>query len=87
MTETAATSDWTKHQLHETDTGSSDVQIARMTERINYLTQHLAIHRKDISSRRGLLRLVARRRKLLDYLKRTENERYLALLKSLKLRR
>ncbi len=74
-------------QQHEKDTGSSSVQIARLTSRINHLTDHLGTHRKDISSRRGLLKLVAQRRKLLDYLKRTDNERYQGLLKALKLRR
>jgi len=85
MTET--TTELAQFQLHETDTGSSDVQIARLTERINHLTDHLGSHKKDISSRRGLLMLVARRRKLLDYLKETENDRYLNLLQALKLRR
>lgn len=74
-------------KLHEKDTGSADVQVARLTARINHLTSHLATHAKDHSSRRGLLRLVARRRKLLDYLKSTEEERYQKLIKSLKLRR
>jgi len=75
------------YQLHEGDTGSADVQVAIMTERINHLTGHLATHKKDISSRRGLLRLVSRRRKLLDYLAEREPERYQKLLKGLKLRR
>ncbi len=74
-------------KLHETDTGSADVQIVRLTERINYLTQHLSVHSKDHSTRRGLLKMVARRRKLLDYLKLTAEERYQKLLKSLGLRR
>ena len=74
-------------KLHETDTGSADVQVARLSERINHLTGHLGEHKKDVSSRRGLLMLVARRRKLLDYLARTDNERYQNLLKGLKLRR
>jgi small subunit ribosomal protein S15 len=74
-------------QLHDKDTGSSDVQVAILTERINHLTQHLTAHSKDHSTRRGLLKMVARRRKLLDYLKVTSNERYLKLLKSLNLRR
>lgn len=74
-------------KLHETDTGSADVQIARLTERINYLTQHLSVHSKDHSTRRGLLKMVARRRKLLDYLKLTAEDRYQNLLKSLGLRR
>lgn len=74
-------------KLHETDTGSADVQIAHLTERINYLTQHLSVHSKDHSTRRGLLKMVARRRKLLDYLKLTAEDRYQNLLKSLGLRR
>ncbi|MFK5923612.1 MAG: 30S ribosomal protein S15 [Verrucomicrobiota bacterium] len=74
-------------KLHDTDTGSADVQVARLTERINHLTGHLGEHKKDVSSRRGLLMLVARRRKLLDYLARTDNERYQNLLKGLGLRR
>jgi small subunit ribosomal protein S15 len=74
-------------QLHDKDTGSSDVQVAILTERINHLTQHLTAHSKDHSTRRGLLKMVARRRKLLDYLKLTSNERYQKLLKSLNLRR
>jgi small subunit ribosomal protein S15 len=76
-----------KFQLHEGDTGSADVQVARLTERINHLTDHLNVHGKDFSTRRGLLRLVARRRKLLDYLADKENGRYQKLLKALDLRR
>ena len=74
-------------QIHKTDTGSSSVQIARLTERINHLTDHLTTHKKDVSSRRGLLKLVAQRRKLLDYTKRIDEGRYQGLLKSLELRR
>ncbi len=74
-------------QLHDRDTGSADVQIALMTERISHLTEHLAANKKDVSSRRGLLRLVARRRKLLDYLSRTDPERYQKVLATLGLRR
>ena len=74
-------------QLHKTDTGSSDVQIAALTERILHLTQHLGVHKKDFSTRRGLLKLVARRRKLLDYLHAKQPERYQKLIKDLKLRR
>lgn len=85
MTET--TTDLKEFQLHGTDTGSADVQVARLTARINHLTDHLATNKKDFSSRRGLLKLVATRRKLLDYLARTENERYQKLLVALKLRR
>lgn len=74
-------------KLHDKDTGSADVQVAILTARINELTEHLSVHSKDHSTRRGLLKMVARRRKLLDYLKLTANERYLKLLKSLSLRR
>ncbi|MBL9157588.1 MAG: 30S ribosomal protein S15 [Verrucomicrobiales bacterium] len=74
-------------QLHDRDTGSADVQIALLTTRINHLTGHLTANKKDVSSRRGLLRMVARRRKLLDYLSRTDNERYQKVLATLGLRR
>jgi small subunit ribosomal protein S15 len=74
-------------RLHEKDTGSADVQIAVLTERINHLTEHLKGHVKDHSSRRGLLQLVARRRSLLDYLKRTAPQRYQAALDKLNLRK
>lgn len=83
----ASTIDSASFKLHAKDTGSSDVQIAILTKRINELTQHLAAHQKDHSTRRGLLQMVARRRKLLDYLKVTANERYLAAIKTLGLRR
>lgn len=74
-------------RLHDRDTGSADVQITLLTERINHLTGHLTANKKDASSRRGLLRMVARRRKLLDYLARTDNERYQKVLATLGLRR
>jgi small subunit ribosomal protein S15 len=74
-------------RLHEGDTGSADVQIARLTDRITHLTDHMSANKKDLSSRRGLLRLVARRRKLLDYLARTDHERYQKVLAALGLRR
>ena len=83
----ATTIDSTSFKIHEKDTGSADVQVALLTKRINDLTQHLGTHQKDHSTRRGLLQMVARRRKLLDYLKLTANERYQTLLKSLGLRR
>jgi small subunit ribosomal protein S15 len=69
------------------DTGRAEVQIALMTERINYLTEHLRDHAKDHHSRRGLLMLVGRRRRLLNYLQRDDLERYRALVKELGLRR
>lgn len=74
-------------RLHEKDTGSADVQIALLTQRINSLTGHLKTHAKDHSSRRGLLKMVARRRRLLDYLKRTSADRYHALIEKLSLRK
>ena len=74
-------------KLHERDTGSADVQIALLTERINQLTEHLQGNHKDHSSRRGLLKMVGQRRKLLDYLHNTDTKRYVSLTKKLKLRR
>ncbi len=74
-------------QLHEKDTGSADVQIAILTERINELTGHLQTHKKDHSSRRGLLIMVGQRRRLLDYLHKTDTSRYQAITKKLKLRK
>ena len=76
-----------KHGRHETDTGSPQVQIALLTQRINELTEHLRTHRKDHYSRRGLLKLVGRRRRLLNYLQRNDLEGYRALIKELGLRR
>jgi small subunit ribosomal protein S15 len=75
------------HRLHETDTGSAEVQIAILTERINHLTEHLKQHKKDHHSRRGLLMLVGRRRRMLDYVKETDVERYRAIIARLGLRR
>lgn len=74
-------------RLHEKDTGSADVQIALLTKRINELTEHLKSHAKDHASRRGLLKMVAQRRKLLDYLKGTATERYQNVLDKLGLRK
>lgn len=74
-------------QLHEKDTGSADVQVAALTERITSLTEHLKIHRKDQASRRGLLMMVAHRRSLLDYLNNTANTRYQKVIQKLNLRR
>lgn len=75
-----------QHKIHERDTGSPEVQIALLTERINYLTEHLKIHKKDHHSRRGLLKMVGRRRALLNYLTREEPERYRAIVEKLGLR-
>ena len=76
-----------EHRLHDTDTGSPEVQIALLTERINHLTEHLKVHKKDHHSRRGLLMLVGRRRRLLDYVRRNDVERYRAIIAKLGLRR
>jgi small subunit ribosomal protein S15 len=85
MPDTSATI--SQHRLHETDTGSPEVQIAVLTERVNHLTEHLKVHQKDHHSRRGLLTMVGRRRRLLDYLRRNDVERYRALIAKLGLRR
>lgn len=74
-------------QLHENDTGSPEVQIALLSARIEYLTGHFKVHKKDHHSRRGLLKLVGRRRKLLDYLKNKEIERYRSIIERLGIRR
>ena len=76
-----------QYKTHEKDTGSSDVQIALLTARINHLTEHLRTHRKDFHSRRGLLQMASRRRKLLDYLKKQDLPKYNELLQKLSLRR
>jgi small subunit ribosomal protein S15 len=76
-----------KYQLHDADSGSAEVQIALLTERINQLTEHFKVHSKDHHSRRGLMKLVGRRRRLLDYLKKNKLETYRDLIKSLNLRR
>ena len=76
-----------KFGLHERDTGSPEVQIALLTERIKLLSEHFKVHKKDHHSRRGLMKLVGRRRRLLDYLKREDVERYRRLIEELGLRR
>ena len=77
----------TKHAKHAKDTGSAQVQIAILTERINELTEHLKSHKKDNHSRRGLLAMVGKRRKLLNYFKSKNNESYQVLIKTLELRK
>ncbi|MGQ9694302.1 MAG: 30S ribosomal protein S15 [Thermodesulfobacteriota bacterium] len=74
-------------KIHPTDTGSPEVQIALLTERINYLTEHFKTHVKDHHSRRGLLKLVSQRRHLLDYLKKKEFERYRKIIQRLGIRK
>ncbi|HAB82566.1 MULTISPECIES: 30S ribosomal protein S15 [Sutterella] len=76
-----------KFQRAEGDTGSPEVQVALLTARINHLTEHFKVHAKDHHSRRGLLRMVSRRRKLLDYLKRTDLNAYRKLIDTLSLRK
>lgn len=76
-----------KFRLHETDTGSPEVQIALLSERIGYLTEHFKVHKKDHHSRRGLLKLVGKRRRLLDYLKAKNVERYKTVISDLGIRK
>jgi small subunit ribosomal protein S15 len=75
-----------KYRTHETDSGSTEVQVALLTERINYLTDHFRTHAKDHHSRRGLLKMVGKRRRLLDYLRRTDLEGYRKIIADLGLR-
>jgi small subunit ribosomal protein S15 len=77
----------TEYATHEGDTGSPEVQIALLTERIKHLTEHLKVHKKDHHSRRGLLMLVGRRRRLLNYVEQNDVERYRALIARLGLRK
>jgi len=76
-----------KHQTHKNDTGSPEVQIAIITERINQLTDHLKTHKNDNHSRLGLLKLVGKRRKLLDYLRKNDDTRYQKIIKKLGIRK
>ena len=77
----------TKHKIHASDTGSPEVQIAILSERITYLTEHFKTHTKDHSSRRGLLRIVGKRRRLLDYLRRHNVDRYRDVIGKLGIRK
>jgi small subunit ribosomal protein S15 len=77
----------TEHRLHPTDTGSPEVQVALLTERISHLTDHLKVHPGDHHTRRGLMRLIGRRRRLLDYVARNDVERYRQLIGRLGIRR
>ena len=77
----------TEYQVHETDTGSADLQVAMLTDRINQLTQHLKNNDKDHSSRRGLLKMIGRRRRLLSYINKQDSERYKQLIGRLGIRR
>lgn len=76
-----------KHRVHETDTGSPEVQVAMLTEKIVQLTDHLKEHKKDFQSRRGLLMMVGKRRRLLQYLNKKDHQRYRSLIETLGLRR
>lgn len=76
-----------KHKKHDSDTGSPEVQVALLTNRITYLTEHLKVHKKDHHSRRGLLKLVGQRRRILSYVKSKNVQRYRDLIKELGLRR
>lgn len=89
MANTMATKSTTieQHKTHDTDTGSPEVQIALLTERITHLTEHLKMHKKDHHSRRGLLMLVGRRRRMLDYVRNIDVERYRKIVKDQGLRR
>ena len=87
MAESGATIDMKEFQLHEKDTGSADVQVALLTRRIAQLTEHLKDNAKDHSSRRGLLKMVAQRRSLLDYLSKSKSDRYKNLIEKLNLRK
>jgi small subunit ribosomal protein S15 len=87
MADGSDTMDMRQFQLHEKDTGSADVQIALLTRRIAQLTDHLKTNAKDHSSRRGLLKMVAQRRSLLDYLSRSASDRYKNLIEKLNLRK
>ncbi|NJK36372.1 MAG: 30S ribosomal protein S15 [Oscillatoriales cyanobacterium RM2_1_1] len=76
----------TQHQTHETDTGSSDVQVALLTARINQLSEHLKINKKDHASRRGLLKMIGRRKRLLSYIRMQDPDRYRSLIGQLGIR-
>ncbi|MDA8071961.1 MAG: 30S ribosomal protein S15 [Actinomycetota bacterium] len=77
----------TEHRLHPTDTGSPEVQIALLTERISHLTDHLKLHKGDHHTRRGLMKLIGRRRRLLDYVRENDVERYRTIIGRLGIRR
>jgi small subunit ribosomal protein S15 len=77
----------TQYRVHGTDTGSPEVQIAILSERINYLTEHFKTHKKDHSSRRGLLKIVGKRRRLLDYLREHNDDRYREVISRLGIRK
>lgn len=77
----------TEYQIHETDTGSADLQVAMLTKRIQQLTEHLKVNKKDHSSRKGLLKMIGRRKRLLAYIQQGDPQRYQTLITRLKIRR
>jgi len=87
LTPEAKTAIMAEFKLHESDTGSPEVQVAMLTNRIKDITEHLKVHSKDFSTRRGLLKLIGQRRRLLDYLKRKDIDRYRQLIKALGIRK
>ena len=87
LTREAKTSVIERFKVHPKDTGSPEVQVAILSERINYLTEHFRIHRKDHASRRGLLMMVGRRKRLLEYLKRQDPDRYKQVIERLGIRK
>lgn len=87
LTPEAKTAIMVEFKLHESDTGSPEVQIAMLTCRIKDITEHLKVHAKDFSTRRGLLKLIGQRRRLLDYLKRKDINRYRSIIKALGIRK
>ena len=87
LTPEAKTAIMAEFKLHESDTGSPEVQVALLTRRINDITEHLKVHNKDFRTRRGLLKLIGQRRRLLDYLKRKDITRYRELIKALNIRK
>jgi small subunit ribosomal protein S15 len=87
LTQEAKTNLIGKYRVHAKDTGSPEVQIAVLSERINYLTDHFRVHRKDHASRRGLLSMVGKRKRLLEYLRRRAPERYQKVVESLGIRK
>lgn len=87
FTKEAKTTIISDYKLHDSDTGSSEVQIALLTNRLTYLTEHFRSHNKDHHSRRGLLKIVSRRRKLLDHLRKEDDSRYQQIISRLGIRR
>lgn len=87
LTKESAESVIQEHKRHEKDTGSAEVQIALLTNRISHLTEHFKLHKKDHHSRRGLLQMVSRRRRLLGYLRRVDMDRYQSVIAALGLRK